>query len=310
MDDKLPVANGKRMHIADGQVIYGCRARDNLQAHDRRHRAIELLHLVARAQLSCSDPAARGQPGMLLGRVNRLQLHGRRMTAMTGYRHAFWLRLAAGGMHRQGHIDQVGILVEEHLLHGLRGNGFARRIIRLDLLSNRKGANGLLAGGRGDQGIGPEGETTGSGASSASVSTPSAAPPASLAAPLNRAPAPSITPAVTPPTSATWATPSISGLPLMALLAICPAPLARAPTAILATGPASGPASPDTAPETAPTTAACAISPNEVGLPCTALETTVVATLIAAPITAPRIIVHSGQQCPLGSLRVSGLSPT
>src|SRR5579883_1069422 len=71
-----------------------------------------------------------------------------------------------------------------------------------------------------------------------------------------------------------------------------------------------GPASPDTAPETAPTTADCAISPNEVGLPCTALETTVVATLIAAPITAPRIIVHSGQQCPLGSLRVSGLSPT
>src|SRR5579883_1348902 len=146
--------------------------------------------------------------------------------------------------------------------------------------------------------------------SSASESAPSAASPASLAAPLNMAPAPSITPAVTPPTSAAWATPSMSGLPLMALLAICPAPLARAPTAILATGPASGPASPDPAPETAPTTADCAISPNEVGLPCTALETTVVATLIAAPITAPRIIVHSGQQCPLGSLRVSGLSPT
>src|SRR5579883_200639 len=73
---------------------------------------------------------------------------------------------------------------------------------------------------------------------------------------------------------------------------------------------ATGPTAPTAAPTSAPAVAAPATAPQSIGFPllaCCATETTVPTT---APITAPRIAVHQGQQCPVGSLRVSGLSPT
>src|SRR5579885_858278 len=129
---------------------------------------------------------------------------------------------------------------------------------------------------------------------------------------LSSVPPTSINPAVAAPATVAPTTPSISGLPDMALPAIWLKPPATAPAAIFAKGPASGPSAPVIAPVMPPTTADCAISPNEVGLPCMALETTVTPTLTAAPTTAPTAAVmkQRGKQCPLGSFRVSGLSPT
>src|SRR5689334_15330689 len=96
----------------------------------------------------------------------------------------------------------------------------------------------------------------------------------------------------------------------MALLVACPTAPAAAPTAACASTPASGPANPLIAPVTAPTAACFPTSPQLTLWPEAICEPILTPAPIAAPSAAPINTVQTGQQCPVGSLRVSGLPPT
>src|SRR5579875_478216 len=128
--------------------------------------------------------------------------------------------------------------------------------------------------------------------------------------PASKAPARSVPIAATPPTrkDAVRVASPASARPTAATVAtverLAPPANAAAPVT------ANGPTAPMAAPARAPVPAASATDPQLMGFPllaCCATETTVPTT---APIAAPINAVHQGQQCPVGSFRLSGLSPT
>ncbi len=85
MYHRLPIAHGKGMHLADRQIIHVLLAGHDLEGSDRGGAAVQALDLFAHMQITGFDPAVvGGEPGVLLGGVDRFVRAGRGMAAMTG----------------------------------------------------------------------------------------------------------------------------------------------------------------------------------------------------------------------------------
>lgn len=175
MDDKLPITNGKGMHVADGQIIHGAFTRHDFQANYCSGPAIQQLDFIAQVQLTGCDPSFGGQPGMFLGGVNDLCLNGRSMAAVTCHFDLLLLclaaiRLTARSRQSERDIDQVGIVIDEDLLDCLGGDGLCGRVIGLNLVSYLERTDGHFTVGRCNGSIRPKGEATGRACKNFSVS--------------------------------------------------------------------------------------------------------------------------------------------
>lgn len=129
MDDIRARPHGKGVNIGDRQVPHRRHARHDPQPHHDRRRPVSPHHLLTEAQRARPREAPVGsQPRMAGCRLHRLVGRGR------GLRR--WLvvlalgRRAAGRRRAQRHIQQVAVVVDEDVLHRLRGDGVRTGIIR------------------------------------------------------------------------------------------------------------------------------------------------------------------------------------
>jgi hypothetical protein len=109
--------------------------------------AIQPQNMIPRIQLPSFDPALRRQPGMTLRRVDRLRAALRRWGSMAAMTDHCYLLLLAGPRHSmrsdlatrikgEGHIQQIGVVVDEDVLDRLRALLVGRQIEGLHLIAH------------------------------------------------------------------------------------------------------------------------------------------------------------------------------